>query len=703
MRGCLAMCSNRSAWLAAGAPTNSAPHCAAHDACGPTRPATPNRRHAFRCFPRRHHRPVVWLGVEGETLGEESGNPLGLDCADHVHALRSWWRSRGTGDSAIGGRASVSRSHTVTIPVSIVGSFSRGASHGGGANRMGPLHWADWSTPAGCHDDDGCDVCGGSGNGAESLTTLVDTSSPTLHEAVGPCPLRRLLPPTFELPVAPPPAPTIDTELEMEGAEDWPELPWSTYHPESELLAGLLSSPPAWDIDVGKMASRMLSTLPTLSPLIPSSMELWTGNASGLMMPPPPPPQPRPTVVAAVDKAAKLFMQPFVLHLPGGRAAPPALGSVGVPHSVVAEDGSSSDRRTPTSPTAVSWGCFEDDSEASSSEPVRVVASVTMNAGADVSPRVLTPSPSVSKAHRMDAEMVAKSMAVAKLPAPSKKKRSENVSARPASISVPALGEIVAVGNTLPLSVPAAAAPPPPRKRKQATFVSPVPSRFCHLCSRTAPAVRHVVCGALATSATCRKVVCDRCFSAAGPVGLGGHTFDTAVAAGKTWRCSHCVGNCPARAQCRNYTRTNERLRLARSATMGLLAAGARGGGEAGERPPSGIRCRVRARVAADECFDSRVPKAKRSRSLLAKAASFNVLMPQEPTTDAMVAAAWQQDGIRRAGTAATVAAEETARVVLAGARARPIGDAGPARTNRPRLPVSRRLFKGDSVRERAL
>lgn len=562
---------------------------------------------------------------------------------------------------------------------------------------MGPHHWADWGTPAGCHDDGGCGVGDGGGTGGDSARTSVYTSSPTLRGAVVPCPMRWLLPPTFELPVGPPPAPTIDTELKMVGADDWPGLRWSTCHPEGELLAGLLSSQPAWDAEVDKMTHPMMSALPSLPPLISSPQGLWSGTAAGAIFPPPPPPQPRRTAVASVDKAAKLFMQPLVLHLPGGTAAPPPRGPVEVPHFVVSKDGSSRYHRTPTSPTAVAWGFFEDDSDASSYEPTRGVGSFKASAGAGVSRRVLAPSPSMSKAlvmARSVAEVVTKSMAVTRLSTRSKDARSKSSPAGAASRSTPSPdGVTLSVGTTLPLTVPAAAAPPPPRKRKQATFASPVPSRFCHLCSRTAPAVRHVVCGALAASATCRKVVCDRCFLAAGPVGLGGHTFDTAVAAGNTWRCSHCLGNCPARAQCRNYTRTNERLRLARSATMGELAAGARGGGEAGAQLPAGTRCRADAKVATTERIDSQAPKAKRSRSRLATAASFHVLMPQEPKKEAVLATVRQPDGILQGGTAATVTAGEAGRVVLARARGRSIGGAGPARANRARPSVSRHLF----------
>lgn len=475
----------------------------------------------------------------------------------------------------------------------------------------------------------------------------------------------------------------------MDGADDWPGLRWSAYHPEGELLADLLSSPPAWVADVGRTDNPLMSGLPSLPPLTASPIAQWTGAAAGAVVAPAPP-QPRPAVKVALEMAAKQLLD--------GAVAPAPRGPFEVPVLVLTENGSSSDRGAPTSPTAVSWGLFEDDSDASSSQPTRDLGPVKANAGAGISRRVLAPSPSVSKAavrSKRNADVTSQSVVAACLPAPTKReliaKRSEQAPACAAPRKATSPDAVtLAIGTPHPLTGTAAAAVPPPRKRKQATFVSPVPSRFCHLCSRTAPAVRHVVCGALAASATCRKVVCNRCFSAAGPAGLGGLTFDTAVAAGNTWRCSHCVGNCPARAQCRNYTRTNERLRLARSATMGHLAARSHSNGAGKRRQPATIRRRVGTKLPATECADSQAPKAKRCRPRrLATAASDDVLKPQQPENYATMATMPQPDGIRQDGPAATVAVDETGLV----GRARSVRGAGPARTNRPRQSVSRRLF----------
>lgn len=566
---------------------------------------------------------------------------------------------------------------------------------------MGSHLWVDWDTPAACMDDGGCCVGDGGGNGGDSLAKSVDPSSLALWGTDGPCALRQLLPPTFELPVTPPPAPTIDSEPKMNGADDWPGLRWSACHPEGELLADLLSSPPAWVADVGTTDNRLMTELPSLPPLTASPVEQWTGADAGAMVTPPPF-QPRPVVVAARETAVEQDKPSQALRLPGGTVAPALPTPFEVPLLVLTEDGCASDRRAPTSPTAVSWGPFEDDSDASSSEPTRELGPVKVNAGAGISRRVLAPSPSVSQAavrSQLNADVASKSEVAACLPAPTKRelnaKRSTKAPAcgAPRKATSPDAATLTA-GTPHPLTRTAAAAAPPPRKRKQATFASPVPSRFCHLCSRTAPAVRHVVCGALAASATCRKVVCDRCFSAAGPTGLGGHTFDTAVAAGNTWRCSHCVGNCPARAQCRNYTRTNERLRLARSATVRRLAARSHSNGAGGGRPLATIRRRVGAKLLATECADLQAPKAKRSRPRrLATAASDHVLKPQQPAKCATMEATTQPDGICQGGPAATVADQESGLVVLARGPARSVGGAGPALTSLPRPSVSRRLF----------
>jgi len=80
------------------------------------------------------------------------------------------------------------------------------------------------------------------------------------------------------------------------------------------------------------------------------------------------------------------------------------------------------------------------------------------------------------------------------------------------------------------------------------------PSRFCHICSRTAKKVELLSCANLASGA-CRKVVCEKCFIE--------YKWDwkAAIRSRASWQCTHCRRVCPNRAQCAIYRRTNERRR----------------------------------------------------------------------------------------------------------------------------------------------
>lgn len=126
----------------------------------------------------------------------------------------------------------------------------------------------------------------------------------------------------------------------------------------------------------------------------------------------------------------------------------------------------------------------------------------------------------------------------------------------------------------------------PKLKRKKAKFASPKPSRFCHLCSRTPKTVRQVVCANIHEEAyTCRKVVCEKCFT--------DNEWDWEAAstgpAAATWICTHCRDACPARSQCRTYRRTNERLRVKRLVEKFSTSAGCgTPSGGAGDAPASG-------------------------------------------------------------------------------------------------------------------
>jgi hypothetical protein len=111
----------------------------------------------------------------------------------------------------------------------------------------------------------------------------------------------------------------------------------------------------------------------------------------------------------------------------------------------------------------------------------------------------------------------------------------------------------------------------PLKPRKKATFDAPTPSNFCHICSRTpSRGIRLAVCSGLQLG-QCRKVVCERCFT---DYSLG-CTFDDAKATFKDWKCAHCSGICPERAQCRTYQNVNRKLRLQR--LRQLVAASPKG------------------------------------------------------------------------------------------------------------------------------
>jgi len=96
---------------------------------------------------------------------------------------------------------------------------------------------------------------------------------------------------------------------------------------------------------------------------------------------------------------------------------------------------------------------------------------------------------------------------------------------------------------------------PADRVKRVKLYHDQAPSGFCHVCARHPPAVRLLPCANFAKH-TCRKVVCDKCFSAFG------WDFEEALANHENWECTHCRQICPERAQCKNYTRGNARRRL---------------------------------------------------------------------------------------------------------------------------------------------
>jgi len=95
--------------------------------------------------------------------------------------------------------------------------------------------------------------------------------------------------------------------------------------------------------------------------------------------------------------------------------------------------------------------------------------------------------------------------------------------------------------------------------KKQETESSAVvePSRFCHICTKSAKASRQAVCCNI-KNGTCRKVICEKCFQD------HGWNFELALESTADWFCPHCAGVCPPKAQCNVYKRTNQRLRARR-------------------------------------------------------------------------------------------------------------------------------------------
>lgn len=81
------------------------------------------------------------------------------------------------------------------------------------------------------------------------------------------------------------------------------------------------------------------------------------------------------------------------------------------------------------------------------------------------------------------------------------------------------------------------------------------PSKYCHVCGRSAKTVSVALCGNNKLG-LCRKVVCDKCL-------IMHHFGDyrTAKNPDSSWVCTHCRGDCPPRARCHQYQRNNMRRR----------------------------------------------------------------------------------------------------------------------------------------------
>mmetsp|Transcript_16963 Transcript_16963/g.35200 ORF Transcript_16963/g.35200 Transcript_16963/m.35200 type:complete len:259 (-) Transcript_16963:830-1606(-) len=74
------------------------------------------------------------------------------------------------------------------------------------------------------------------------------------------------------------------------------------------------------------------------------------------------------------------------------------------------------------------------------------------------------------------------------------------------------------------------------------------PSKYCHVCQRTDRVTNLLRCSNLEKGA-CRKVICEVCF------GRYGWDLERAKRPGSGWKCTHCTGTCPDKAQCVGYAR----------------------------------------------------------------------------------------------------------------------------------------------------
>lgn len=82
------------------------------------------------------------------------------------------------------------------------------------------------------------------------------------------------------------------------------------------------------------------------------------------------------------------------------------------------------------------------------------------------------------------------------------------------------------------------------------------PSKYCHVCGRSAKTVSVALCGNNKLG-LCRKVVCDKCL-------IVHHwgDFKSAKEDQSQWTCTHCRGECPPRARCHQYQRNNLKRRM---------------------------------------------------------------------------------------------------------------------------------------------
>jgi len=237
---------------------------------------------------------------------------------------------------------------------------------------------------------------------------------------------------------------------------------------------------------------------------------------------PPVPPPPAPPAPVAVPRAP-------LVAAPAAVAALPSPVSVAAPMAAPAAVSAPKPTGAPTPVTAAAAAA------AAVAKPAAAPKAVP-------TPKAAAPAPTAAAA--------AAASTVSRL--------SSSVTTAPPPV---ATGDVAAVAASLGGLTEADFLSAPKLKRKKAKFASPKPSRFCHLCSRTPKTVRQVVCANIHEEAyTCRKVVCEKCFTDNGWDWEAASTGPAAAA----WVCTHCRDTCPARSQCRTYRRTNERLRVKR-------------------------------------------------------------------------------------------------------------------------------------------
>lgn len=82
------------------------------------------------------------------------------------------------------------------------------------------------------------------------------------------------------------------------------------------------------------------------------------------------------------------------------------------------------------------------------------------------------------------------------------------------------------------------------------------PSKYCHVCGRSAKTVSVALCGNNRLG-LCRKVVCDKCL-----LMHQRDSWEMAKRADAGWICMHCRNQCPERARCHQYQRNNLKRRM---------------------------------------------------------------------------------------------------------------------------------------------